>query len=135
MFRNSDWLDRNLADVGIWLFAAGAGCFLLVALIQLLELSVGEVTAWVTFWAIVRAVASVLVEPAMFNGLVLYLFGLVASRWKVAIVGFEYKRDSDLRLKGPDDTHTIWLGRAYTNSLEAAAAADAIHRRGATKKV
>jgi hypothetical protein len=134
LFRESDWLDRNLADVGVSIFTAGAGFFALLALVQLLELAVGEVTAWVTFWSVARAVAGALAEPLMFNGVVLYLFGLVASRWKVAIVGFEYKRNSDLRLRGPDDTHTVWLGRGYASSLEAAAAADAIHSRGASKR-
>lgn len=134
MFRKSDWLDRNLADVGVWTFIAGVGCFVLVALIQLFELSVGVVTSWVTLWGIVRAVAGALAEPLMFNGVVLYSFGLLASRWKIAIVGFEYKRNSDLRLRGPDDTHTIWLGRAYASALEASAAVEAIHGRGASKR-
>lgn len=134
MFRHSDWLDRNLADLGVLVFVCGAGCFLSGALIGLFELSVGQVTTWVTFWGSVRAVASALTEPLMFNGVVLYLFGHVASRWKVAIVGFEYKRNDELRVRGPDETHTIWLGRVYANSLEASAAADAIHRRGASRR-
>jgi hypothetical protein len=134
VFRKSDWLERNLADVGIWTFVCGIICFALAAFVELAALSNGVVTASVTLWTIVRYVTSALAEPLMFNGVVLYVLGHLASSWTVAIVGFEYRGERDLRVRGPDDAHTVWVGRAYRNQIEATAAADAIVGRGAKKK-
>ncbi len=133
MFSQFTWLERNLAEIGIWMFLVGVLCLLIGVAFQLLELTNGEVTIWLYVATVVRYVASGLDEPLIFNGVVLYLLGRIAGTWTVTIVGFEHGEQDGLRFRGPDHNHTVWVGRTYRSKSEAEAAADAIVRRGATK--
>jgi hypothetical protein len=135
VFSKSSWLEKNLAEIGIWMFLVGVLCLLIGVVFQLFPLTKGVVTVWSYIAAVVRYIAIGLDEPLIFNGVVLYLLGRIAGTWTVSIVGFEQGEQDGLRFRGPDNNHTVWVGRTYRSKPEAAAAADAIVRRGATKGV
>ena len=131
MFPKSDWYERNLPDVGMWLFCVGLGCPFLAFLAEVLSGARSENVDWLfQTLDVIRVVASALAEPLIYNGVILYLVGRIAGAWMVTIVGFEHAPTSKLLIKGPDADNTVWIGRSYPSVVEAAAAAAAIVRRG-----
>lgn len=133
MFPRPTWIERHLADIGLWMFLAGI-VSLPMGLGAQLWLNAGESAAPLApMLLFLRFLGSALFEPLIYSGVALYLFGRIAGNWVVAIVGFEHQPTATLLVKGPDLAHTVWLGRCYATKAEAEAAAIAIAGRGARK--
>jgi hypothetical protein len=132
VFPSSNQLERRLPNIGIWMVVAG---FMLIVIGMAGEAwyyaslfgknSNQESRIWQAIWSSLRSVA----HPLVYNGVVLYVFGRIVGAWTVSIVGFEHSETSSLRLKGPDEKHTVWIGRKYGSQFEAESAANALRER------
>jgi hypothetical protein len=133
MFPKSNWLERRLPDIGLWMFLVGLG-LLIFGMIGEAFFYAGAYGGanteppsklWPAFWQVVRGLAS----PFIYNGVVLYLVGRLVGAWTVSIVGFEHSDSDALRVKGPDGANAVWIGRKYATVLDAEAAAAALALR------
>jgi hypothetical protein len=134
MFPKKNWLEQNLATIGLWMTVGGTVSLVAgmigeahyYAAIYGAEGSSASPSKWVqAFWRILLD----LCIPLIYNGVVLYLIGRVIGSWKVAIIGFEHSERDNLRVKGPDANHTVWIGRRYDSSFDADAAFLSLQRR------
>lgn len=132
MFPNSNQLERRLPDIGVWMVFAG--------LVLIVAGMTGEANYYASLmgkgadpgspiWRAIWSGFRNLGHPLLYNGVVLYVVGRIVGAWTVSIVGFEHSETSSLRLKGPDEKHTVWVGRKYNSLFEAEAAAGALSRR------
>lgn len=138
MFPNSNWLEQNLASIGRWMTVGGVLALVggmigeahYYASVYAAEgLSASPPKSLQAFWRVILD----LCIPLIYNGVVLYLVGRLIGSWKVAIVGFEHSERDNLRVKGPDEKHTVWIGRKYDSNFDADAAFQALQRRFSQK--
>jgi hypothetical protein len=131
MFPNSNWLERKLPTIGLWMFFGGIALLTVGSMGETLN-TVASVAANGSQSPIANAFWRVLIglaNPLIYNGVVLYLIGRLIGAWSISIVGFEYSDGDALRVKGPDHQHMVWIGRKYDAVLDAEAATRALQRR------
>ena len=62
-------------------------------------------------------------------GVPLYCVGRLLEAGPITLVGFEKIAPSQLLVKGPDEAHTVWVGRTYPSSRDAEVAAHGLRMR------
>jgi hypothetical protein len=132
MFPDRSWLERNLPAIGLWMLAIGFVCLVAGALGSIYyqhRLISHAATALPESFRVFSDVVYGLGTPLIYNGVTLYLAGLVLGAWSVSLVGFEHSDGKTLFVKGPDAENTVWIGRRYEAVLEAEAASRALRNR------
>jgi len=133
MIEKTRWFDRNLGSIGAWLTIAGAALLFLSYFCNVLfstywnRQASGAVEVTVMFIGFAYNIATTM----MWCGVPLYCLGRLLNAGPITLVGFERVRPSELMVKGPDENHTVWIGRSYKDAFDAEVAAKAIsHRLG-----
>lgn len=131
MFPHLNWLERHLSAIGLWMFLAGILLLIIGSVGETLSsvANASSARSWPPVAGIFWRVVSGLAHPLIYNGVVLYLVGRLMGAWTISVVGFDHSDGDTLRLKGPDERNTVWIGRRYEAVLDAEAAAHALQRR------
>ena len=68
-------------------------------------------------------------EQGMFLGIVLFAGAKFFETRTIFTVGFDNLDSAKIRMKGPDDDNTVWIGHRYGTRLEAESVAATIENR------
>ncbi len=125
------WIDANLVSIGIVMLSAGLGFNVLTSVYN----AIGpdpDGPSWAI--AMMLIFAAPLVRTFVYLGSFLVGAGVLLRNWRVILVGFENTPVGDLVVDGPDDSHTVWIGKRYSNAFDAEASSGALAKRLSAQK-
>ncbi len=68
-------------------------------------------------------------EQGIFSAILLFVGAKFFETRNVITIAFDRLNASTMSLKGPDETHTVWIGRRYATRMEAEAVMSALEYR------
>lgn len=121
------WIDRKILTIGVAMLFCGGGAWLIAGARGMIPVIVepGELSTVGLAVTILAALAA----PLTYSSVLLIVTGLLLKRGEQTLVGFEHTAAADLRVEGPDESGTVWLGRQFANRFDAEVAASALAQR------
>ena len=126
--------DSRLAGIGLVLFFLGSALFIM-GLIGTAGYSYATSTQDFSLSPLITGLVTFMSSQfstglhLLWVGAVLYALGRLLERGFITIIGFEHTPPSQLIVKGPDEKNVVWIGKPYSNPVEAEMAAKSFSQR------